>query len=149
MVKSITGRWLRNTLGVIITILVVLVTVLSFVAQNYYYTGIQQTISGRAEEFVNFFGSYTPTSSSSFDDDARDYVENFQSKELMELMVIDADGVITTTSTGFSPDITQSMPDYEQALVSESNGAIWTGNLKSGEHVMAVSRVVKALPEKI
>ena len=59
MRKGITRRWLVNTLGIILAILITIIVVLSFVIQTFYYNGIQQTISGRSNELVNFFGNYT------------------------------------------------------------------------------------------
>lgn len=57
MKKGITRRWLINTLGVILAILVTIIVVLSFSIQTFYYNGIQQTISGRSNELVNFLAT--------------------------------------------------------------------------------------------
>jgi len=84
--KGITRRWLINTLGVILAILVTIIVVLSFSIQTFYYNGIQQTISGRSNELVNFFGNYTAADTEQFNTTAREYVENFPDKELMELI---------------------------------------------------------------
>lgn len=115
MKKGITRRWLINTLGVILAILVTIIVVLSFSIQTFYYNGIQQTISGRSNELVNFFGNYTAADTEQFNTTAREYVENFPDKELMELMVVNSYGKVIITSTGFAPDESQSMPDYEKA----------------------------------
>lgn len=52
---SITKRWIINTLGVFLVIIVLLVTSLSFAIQSFFYNGIQQTIAGRSNELTNFF----------------------------------------------------------------------------------------------
>ncbi len=141
---SITKRWIVNTLGVFILIIVALIVSLSFAIRNFYYGGIQQTISARSNELVNFFGTYyLSADSDSFAQTARSYVAAFPDKELMELLVISADGEIIITSTGFFPDENEAMPDYESALESEDKYAVWTGKLNSGESVMAVTRVIE------
>ena len=50
VVKGITKRWLLNSLGVILILIVALVFSLSYAIQNYIYYGIQQAINGRAGE---------------------------------------------------------------------------------------------------
>lgn len=140
---SITARWIVNTLGVFLIIILALVVSLSFAIQSFFYSGIQQTIAGRSNELVNFFGTYLSSDSDSFTQTARSYVESFPDKELMELLVINSEGEVIITSTGFFPDENDAMPDYEEALESDNNFAVWTGKLNSGESVMAVTRVIK------
>ena len=135
--KGITKRWVFNTLGIIILILFVIVIAFAVAVQGFYYNSIFQTLNGRSTELVNIFNG-----SENFIETARDYVENFPDKELMELMVIDSTGNVVITSTGFSPDNDQSMPDYEKALKSDSSFADWHGTLNSGENVMALTRVI-------
>lgn len=135
--KGITKRWVINTLGVILIILFVLVIAFTIVVQGFYYNGIFQTLNGRSTELVNIFND-----SSNFIETARDYVENFPDKELMELMVIDSSGDVIITSTGFTPDNSQPMPDYEQALNSKEHFADWHGKLTSGENVMSLTRII-------
>ena len=135
--RGITKRWLINTFGIILVILFVLIIAFAFVIQNSYYSGIFQVLNGRSSELANIFSD-----SSEFIQTARVYVENFPDKELMELMVINEDGQVIITSTGFAPDNNQTMPDYQSALSSDEHYADWHGNLSSGENVMALTRVM-------
>lgn len=135
--KGITKRWVLNTFGVILLILLVLIVAFAVIVRGFYYNGILQTLSGRSSELVNFI-SYDDT----FTATAREYVESFPDKELMELMVIDASGTVIITSTGFSPDNDQEMPDYTAAKETEDHIADWHGKQSSGENVMAVTRVI-------
>ncbi len=135
--KGITKRWVLNTFGVILIILFVLIAAFAAIVQSFYYNGIFQTLNGRSSELVNMFNE-----KGRFTDTARDYVENFPDKELMELMVIDDSGKPVITSTGFTPEKDQTMPDYTAALDSESNYADWHGKISSGENVMALTRVI-------
>lgn len=135
--KGITKRWLINSMGVILAILVLIIVVFSLFVQSFYYNGIMQTISGRSSELANMFNK-----PDEFISTARVYVENFPDKELMELMVINSNGDVVITSTGFEPDKAQVMPDYEQAKSEKSECATWTGRLNSGENVMALTRMI-------
>ena len=135
--RGITRRWLFNTFGVILIILFVLIIAFAVVIQNFYYSGVFQVLNGRSTELVNIFND-----SDDFIQTARAYVENFPDKELMELMVINDEGRVVITSTGFAPDNDQNMPDYNAALKSKDHYADWHGNLSSGENVMALTRVI-------
>ncbi len=141
--NGITRRWLLNSLGVILLILVTLILVLSYVVRGYVYNGIQTALSSRSDELTNVFADYGRKSPQEFSTAARNYVENFPNKESMELMVFNSNGKIIITSVGFAPDESQPMPDYKLALESTGGYGLWTGSLTSGEKVMAVTRVMR------
>ncbi|CAB1242447.1 Sensor histidine kinase [Ruminococcaceae bacterium BL-6] len=140
---GITRRWILNSLGIIVLVLVTLIITLSFVVQSYVYNGIQQTINGRSGELTNVFSGYGKRTASEFSASARNYVENSPSKETMEMMVLNSQGKIIITSTGFAPDQDQPMPDYRLALQSPDGYGTWKGKLSSGEKVMAVTRLIR------
>ena len=142
--KGITKRWVLNTFAVILIILCILIIAFALIVQNFYYSGIRQTLSGRASELVNIFSDYN----NSFIDTAREYVENFPDKEMMELMVINEDGKAVINSTGFSPDNSEAMTDYEIALGSPEHYGDWHGEISSGENVMALTRVITDSSQK-
>ena len=135
--RGITKRWVFNTFGVILIILFVLVIAFAILVQGFYYNGIFQVLYGRSTELVNIFSD-----TADFKETARDYIENFPDKELMELMAIDDKGNVFITTTGFTPDNDQKMPDYESALKSDDYYADWHGSLSSGENVMALTNVI-------
>lgn len=139
MRRGITGRWLVNTFGVILAIVVFLVVVLSLFMKGYYYNGINQTLNGRVDELSNVIGNY---SKEYFDVGARIYVENFSDKESMEMMIINWEGKIVITSTGFPPDNSVDMPDYKIAINKKSEGyGSWQG-IQNDEHIMAVTKII-------
>lgn len=140
-VKGITKRWLLNSLGIILVILIILVLSFALVVRNYYYNGVQQIINGSAATLTNVFAGST-SSSAKFGAAARNYVENFQDKERMELMVVNYLDDVIITSTGFEPDKSQPMPDYTLAKQAESGYGSWIGRLSSGERVIAVTQVM-------
>lgn len=141
MKKGITGRWLFNTFGVILVVVVTLIVILSLVLQSYYDNGIHQTLNGRVDELSNVFGNYTSENYSEFEKNSRSYVENFSDKESMELMIIDPSGSITVTSTGFPPDQSMELEDYKIALEDPDGYGFWTGN-QNGEAIMAVTSII-------
>lgn len=142
-VRGIAKRWIVNSLTVIVLALVTLVVVLSFMMQQYVYNTIQSQLKGRSEEAGNMFGGYTDQISQDFTTTARNYIENFTAKNEMEAMAINLSGKVFITSTGFAPDNSQPMPDYQYALKDEAGFGVWVGNLNTGEKVMAVTKVIR------
>lgn len=140
--NGIARRWLLNSLGVMILLLAACITALSFVVQSYAYNGIQMTLVGRSDELPTVLSSSMKTVNE-FNAAARSYTENFPDKNLMEVMAVSRTGKILSTSTGFAPDQTQTMPDYESAMHASSGYGYWIGKLTSGEKVMAITRVVR------
>ena len=141
---GIARRWIFNSLGIILIVLITLIITLSFVVQGYVYNMIRSTVYGRAGELNTLFPSYMEMTPQEFGVTARAYAENSSSKEMMETMVINFSGKVIVTSTGFPPDENQPMPDYQQALSSDDDQGEWIGSLLSGEKVMAVTRVIRS-----
>lgn len=144
MFKGITKRWVLNTLCAIVAVVVLVVVCLSYIVSTYYYSSVEQTLSGRSVELANILSGFASDTDQSFTSTARDYVENFPERENMEIIVIGHEGNILVTSTGFTPDSNESMPDYNSAKSSSSGYAKWVGKLSSGEKVTAVTRIVKS-----
>ena len=118
--KGITKRWVLNTFAVILIILCILIIAFALIVQNFYYNGIRQTLIGRSSEIVNIFKDSGDTGEQ-FVDKARNYVENFTDKEQMELTVINRSGKAVIKSTGFTPDNSELMMDYDRALASKDH----------------------------
>ncbi|MBQ7809503.1 MAG: HAMP domain-containing histidine kinase [Clostridia bacterium] len=142
MFKGITKRWVLNTLLVVVVVVLFVVFCLSYAVRIYYYHSVSQTLSAESAEFASVLEDYT-SDSSTFASTARIYVENFDEKEKMEVTAIDARGRIIITSTGFTPDSTEQMPDYQKASAENLNYYEWTGKLSSNENVKSVTRLVK------
>lgn len=144
MFKGITKRWVFNTLCAIVAVIILVVVCLSYLVSTYYYSSVEQTLNGRSVELANILSDFRSDADQSFASTARDYVENSPEKESMEITVISHSGDILVTSTGFTPESSESMPDYESAKESSSGYAKWVGKLSSGEKVTAVTRIVKS-----
>ena len=145
MTRGISRRWFINTIGVVFVILVISIATLALMVQSSTYSGLELTLTGRAEELLNWLpGGAGGYETSEFAAITRDYIENyFQDKDRMEIMGLDKAGQVFITSTGFEPDQEQAMPDYEMALQSEDNAGKWVGELNTGEKVMAITRSVR------
>lgn len=139
-IKGIKRRWIVNSLGFTVSIFTALVISFALIVRGYFYSGIQQTIGGRTNELCNVLKGHSGSVSSDFIDVAKVYVENFSDNKIMELMVFDKNNKVIITSTGFLPEMSEIMPDYEIAKVSSDGLGKWEGKISSGERLMAVTR---------
>ena len=79
-----------------------------------------------------------------FETRAQEIVANFPDKETMEIQLVDAEGRILMSSSGFQPDNDAKMPDYDLAREDKTNGfGVWHGRNESGENVMALTMLLK------
>ncbi len=141
MKKGITRRWLLNGFGVIALLLVVLEVVFAFMLRTYCYDGVESVLSDHARSHAELFSEYTTDATFDFEVTARDFAESFSDKERFELQIVNEDGLVLLSSTGFIPSATFA-PEYPEAKISETSSATWQGFSSTGESLMAVSALV-------
>ncbi len=142
MKKGITRRWLLNGFGVIALLLVVLEVVGALALRGYCYHSVEAVLSDFAKANAQLFSQYTTDVDFDFESTARDFAESFAEKERFELQIVNKNGLVLMTSTGFVPSSSDA-PDYALALASEDLTAMWHGASATGENIMAVSAVVQ------
>ena len=142
MFRGITKRWMLNTLSVIFTIIVLIVVSLIFIVTYVFQNSVEQQLNAACNELSLVFSGYTSDSYNDFTAVARDYVENFDQKEKMGVMVINPAGRVVITSTGFIPSESEKMPDFDDAKKKSDGYAFWSGKLSSGEPAMSETRVI-------
>ncbi len=141
MFKSgITVRWLLTTILVIALILTCISASIVLILRNYYYTTVEEKLQslGQSGVVADYFSSYLGSNNDVFSARAQEYVDNFHEINIAELWVINNNGDVIVTSTGFYSE-NEEYPDYDDALQSPSGRALWEGTMSSGEKVMALS----------
>lgn len=141
MLKSgITVRWLLTTILVIALILACISATIVLGLRDYYYDTVEGKLQslGQSGVIADYFSSYLDSADDAFSSRAQEYVDNFQDINVAELWVINKQGDIIASSTGFISE-SEIYPDYEDALQSVSGRALWQGAMSSGEKVMALS----------
>ena len=136
-IKGVTKRWVVNVMSVVVAVVVIVEIVLGIFVQTYY----NETARSRANELCQGFSLLATVSSTDFPAKARQYIENFEHKDKIEVQIIDSKGKILITSNGFDPGNPQ-MPDYESAKASENPTASWVGTTEQGEKIMAQTTIL-------
>lgn len=144
MKSSIKSRWIKNILLVIIAIFLAFTCVVLYSVFNRYFSSAEQTIRARINKSVDtFFASYIAGDDELFAVGAGEFVETFLYKDIMEVWVLDKNGRMIVSSSGFSHEISTSLPDYEEALHEDNGIGVERMRMDSGEPVTAVSYILK------
>ncbi len=136
-IKGVTRRWLINVMSVVSVVVIIVEILLSIFIVNYY----SETARSKANELCQGFSLLATVSSSEFPAKARQYIENFEHKDKIEVQIIDSKGNILITSNGFNPG-SPKMPDYESALKAGNSTASWVGETAQGEQIMAQTTIL-------
>lgn len=144
---SIIQRWIKGSLLIMVLVLVAAEAIFLYNSYRELYGGVQHaienrfsTISGRLQA-TGTAGDVLETSESR-GQALRRTVEQFDEKDKFEFMLLDAQGVILTTSSGtMTQDLTNGS-DFAQALSSSSGMGRSIFTTPQGERVMAVTALV-------
>ena len=132
--NKITKRWLLNSFGIILFILIAIVVVSAFSIRAFFYNSVRTEIASRANVISTLMDTYSSDTPSQFSLEVRGLVENFEDKDKMELMALSPDASVIITSSGFAPSNDLDMPDFEEAMQALGTGE-FLGEM-NGEHVM-------------
>lgn len=139
--RSIATRWMVNTLSVAAVLLVVVNICIYYFTRQYYYGSAETYVVSEANASQTILARLYDDLSSNFSSEVRSIVESFDKKEQMELMLINKDGVVTLTSSGFKPNDEYVMPDYEKALQSDNGVGVYLGR-DGGKNILAVTTII-------
>lgn len=136
---GIKGRWILNSVSLIVGILSAIVLVIAVGITSYYYSNISQNVLNRASTTANFFNNYLAKNYDQFYSNAEKYVNEFDLKDKVELQIIDQRGTVFLSSSGFAAGMVPVTGDVSQSMKDKKTIA-WTGkDVSSNERVMSVT----------
>lgn len=139
-----------NTFGVIAAILVIVTLVACLFIRQYYYDVVKMNLNQVSDNAVaSYFSAYLGADQRHFEFGARGYVESFEEKNTMEVWVLDDEGNVIASSSGFDVPAGTEMPDYTAALESTTGTSIDISRLPSGEKVMARTIAISSSNQNI
>lgn len=147
--KGITRRWATNTLLITALILLALVTTSILFVVQYYRSYVVSYISDYANESVTaFFMPYVDASGDVFEQKAKEFTDAFVDKSRIEVQVIDSEGLVVVSSSGFkNNESINDMKDVQQARLDNTGICKWFGFNKNGEHICSVAMVLPQTSE--
>lgn len=139
--SSIAWRWMINTLSVVGVLLIVVNVAIYYFTRLYYYGFAENYVVSEANTTATILSRLYEDMAVNYSAEVREVIENFEKKDQMEMMSVNSSGEVTLTSSGFSPDSSYYMPDYEAALQSEDGVGVFVG-MDSGENILAVTVLI-------
>ncbi len=149
LLKGITKRWATNTLLITALILLVLVATSVLFIVQYYRNYVVSYISDYANETVStFFSPYLDGTDEVFEQKAKEFTDNFSDKSRIEVQVINKEGIVVVSSSGFKCDENiNDMDDVKEARLASTGICKWFGFNKNGEHIVSVAMVLPQTAE--
>lgn len=158
---SLTGRWLFQSMTIIVAIILLICVAAAYFIHSFYYTSVERKIKSYSSGIIStYFDNYVGDDNL-FKAGAKQFVSDFSEKDKMEVWVINRYGDVIISSSGFpvKEKIKFSSDDSsEEALVSDTKtdseisdgvselgaGVLWTGKSSSdtGEHIMTFTSAV-------
>jgi len=135
--KGITKRWLFNVLIVVVAIVIAVEVLICLLVSSYYTTLVQTS----ANEMCTGYNALSTCAKEDYMNMAREYIEKFKYKDKIEIDIIDENGRVIITSTGFT-ESGEDMPDYKAAKTAPGGYAEYTGKLSTGESYMAGTQIL-------
>ena len=139
--SGITKRWVLTSLMSTILILIVASVAIILSMRSSYLTAARQALENKARLLV----SAIPYSSATGDDKVSQtvgLVENFDEKDKYELMLIDTNGNIIVTSSGFAYNSSEPLNDYFLAKTDVNGQGYYVGRSSNNEHIIAVTQII-------
>lgn len=136
-VRGIRKRWMWNSVGVVLLVVILAVTGFSLGMSSYYYTSMLSGLELHAEQAAGYFTNYT--NRNEFNQFAQRYISNFPEKNVLELQFITPAGQIHFSSSGLTAGTRPGTKDITMAMETYTTQN-WTGrDPQTGERIMAVT----------
>ena len=138
--KGIRRRWMTNSIGVVLFVILFAITAFSVALGSYYYATMSNELQTRAEYVVSFFRDYQ-TQSEYYQNVVTFVNNNSEGKDEVEMQFLGPNGSIRFSTFGLAAYSSPGTPDIAGALSQENPQTTpWIGRDPStGERIMAVT----------
>ncbi len=137
--KGLQGRWLRNTLSIVLALVLLCVTALSVTVAAYYYSNMQAGMEAKARTSTSFFETYIGKSYNEYYRSCARFAQTFEAKDIMELQFINTNYRIVASSYGQLTAKAAVTSDITEAIETKEISCFTGENPATGERIMAVS----------
>ena len=142
--NTVKGRWIKNVLLVFTAVMFLFSCIIIYSSCTRYFNSAELAIRARNSKSVDtFFSEYNNGDADTFTMGAYEFVENFQYKDIMEVWVLDKNGKLLVSSSGFSESSSTEWEDYYLALDAQDNIGVKRLKLTSGEPVTAMTYILR------
>ena len=139
-IQGLRKRWILNSVGPVILILVLAAILASATVANNYYGSARSTLEAKAKAGADYFNSYSMSSYSEYYRNASLYAASFDSTRI-ELQFLNLYGRVDNSTQGVAAGTAPQTPELARALESGSIEVFSGKDPVTGESVMAVRGV--------
>ena len=132
-------RWMINTLGVVCTLGLICVMVVTVAFAGYYYSSMESDMRYRAESTTDFFADYVNLSYNVYYQSCINYANSFETKNSIELQFISVQGSMIASSYGVWSGQSPTTTDISEAISTRSIVSYVGTDPSTGERIIAVS----------
>ncbi|MCD7771349.1 MAG: HAMP domain-containing histidine kinase [Oscillospiraceae bacterium] len=140
--QSITSRWLVNSMGIVLLVLLVVDVLALVIFSNYYANAAEQNLTAKLESVISPLSRYQTVSG--LESEIESSVTEFDEKEKYELLALSSSGEVLLSSSGFEPSEWLDLSGYEKALDSSDGEYCETLKLSTGEKVMCYTVILSS-----
>lgn len=137
--RGLQGRWLRNTLSIVLALVLLCVLMLSLTVAVYYYSNMQAGMEAKARTSTSFFENYIGQSYNEYYQSCAKFAKSFDSKDVMELQFINTSNRIVASSYSQLSQQAAVTSDITEAIATKQISVFTGKNPATGERIMAVS----------
>lgn len=139
--RGIQKRWMINSIGAVLLIVLLAVGAFSIAISGYYYSSIASGLEAKVTEATNYLINNCRTEAE-YQQAARVNVETFAGKDRIELQFLNPRGWVEYSSYGLISGSIPDSPDIRDAIESRSLRG-WSGiSHETNQRIMAVSAPV-------
>ncbi len=142
---SITSKWFFNTISIIVLIFAVIEIVLAFGVKDYYYQYTKDFMTSQMNVIMNSLSKVSQNSDVNYSDRIKTIVEEYENKDKFEIMVIDINGDIKITSSGFMPTDEDIINEFKNGIESEKAIKFAEIEMIKNEKVMTLTFLIPPL----
>lgn len=141
--NSITKRWIKGSLLIIIALLVMASAFLLLTFRNSYYSAVQTALSNRINTINGTLNASGRMSEKEREELLFRLTSDFAEKDKFELMLLGEKGHVVATSSGFTPASRQNTLDFREAVSEGSELYISTYKSQMNEKIMGATFILK------
>lgn len=138
-IRGLRRRWLLNTVGVVFTLGLVCVMVITAVFAGYYYTSMESDLYYRAKTTTEFFADYLNQNYNEYYQSCITYAQTFEDKNKLELQFISTEGRLVASSYGEWAVQLSITSDITDAVNTRTITPYLGMDPQTGERIMAMS----------
>ena len=139
LVRGLRKRWLLNSLGPVLVVLILIAILGAGTLSSTYYGSAQSSLEAKAKAGADYFNTYNMNSYSEYYRTASLYVASFDESDVIELQFLNVSGRIETSTRGLTAGTSPGTPEIARAVDSRDVASFSGNDPATGERILAVS----------